>query len=257
MKKNTFLIFCLVSVAAFSQSKTTGNIILDSNMTANFTLNNTTSKVTLVLTGPSDRWFGLGLGVGTYFGMIDGDCVVYTSSISDRNFIGTKAPPTDNQDWVIVNPNGNTVNLTTGIRTLILERSLTTAETSNDLQMPYATNNIDLAWAKADTPGVTSLSRNHDVGFATGNFNSLGVEDFSLNATAIYPNPASGEFYIKTKTSLSKVNVYSQTGALVKTIDVTDDSKEVNVTVSGMPSGVYLLELLNDSEKSWKKIIVD
>jgi hypothetical protein len=85
----------------------------------------------------------------------------------------------------------------------------------------------------------------------------LGVEDFSLNATSIYPNPSSGEFYIKTKTNLSKVNLYTQTGALVKTINVTDESKEVEVNVSGIQSGVYLLELQNDSEKSWKKIVIN
>ena len=74
---------------------------------------------------------------------------------------------------------------------------------------------------------------------------------------SIYPNPASGAFYIKTKTNLSKVNLYNQTGALVRTINVTDDSKEVELSVSNVQAGVYFLELQNDSEKSWKKVIVN
>jgi hypothetical protein len=143
------------------------------------------------------------------------------------------------------------------VRTLTLERALTNADV-NDLQLPYAsTSSINIAWARANDV-TTSLSSSHSVGFASGTFTTvLGVEDFSLNATSIYPNPSSGEFYIKTKTNLSKVNLYNQTGALVRTINVTDDSKEVELSVSGVQAGVYFLELQNDSEKSWKKVIVN
>jgi hypothetical protein len=98
MKKITLLLFCLLSFSGFAQSKSTGNISLGSSFTANFTLNNTTSKVTLVLKGPSDRWFGLGLGVVSGFRMSDGDVVVYTTSLTDRNFVGTGTPASDTQD---------------------------------------------------------------------------------------------------------------------------------------------------------------
>ena len=254
MKKITILLFCFLAFAGFSQSKTTGVINLSSNMTANFTLNNATSKVTLVLTGPSDRWFAMGMGVVEGFGMSDGDVVVYTTSLSDRNYIGTAAPATDaSQDWATV-----TNVVASGVRTLTLERALTNSDV-NDVQLPYAsTNSIDLAWARSSS--VSTSLANHgggNRGFATGSFTTLGLEDFSLNATSVYPNPSSGEFYIKTKTNLSKVNLYSQTGALVKTIDVTDDSREVRVSTSGIQSGVYFLELQNDFEKSWKKLLVN
>jgi hypothetical protein len=254
MKKITILLFCFLSFLVFSQSKTTGVIALSSNMTANFTLNNSTSKVTLVLSGPSDRWFALGLGVISGFGMSEGDVVVYTNSLTDRNYIGKAAPASDSsQDWVTI-----TNVVASGVRTLTLERALTNSDV-NDLQLPYAsTNSIDLAWARSGSAS-TSLAYHgsNNRGFASGTFTTLGVEDFSLNATSVYPNPTSGEFYIKTKTNISKINLYNQIGSLVKTIEVPDDSREVKVNVSGIQSGVYFLELQNDSEKSWKKVIVN
>ena len=253
MKKITILLFALACVKGFSQSKSTGVINLTSNMTANFTLNNTTSKVTLVLTGPSDRWFAIGMGVANGFSMSDGDVLVYSTSLTDRNYVGFSAPATDaSQDWTTVSNN-----VVSGVRTLTLERALANGDT-NDLQLPYNTSSIDLAWARSATATTTLASHGSgNRGFATGFFTVLDTEDFSLNATSIFPNPSSGEFSIKTKTNLSKVNVYSQTGALVKTIEVTDESNEVELKVSGLQSGVYFLELQNDSEKSWKKIIVN
>ena len=98
--------------------------------TANFTLNNTTSKVTLVLTGPSDRWFALGLGVASGFGMADGDVLLYTTSLTDRNYIGYGVPATDaSQDWTVISnpaPIG-------GIRTLTLERALTNSDPNDQV----------------------------------------------------------------------------------------------------------------------------
>lgn len=252
MKKITSLLFCFLFLSAFSQSKSTGVISLGSNITANFTLNNDTSKVTLVLTGPSDRWFAMGLGVLEGFGMSDGDVLVYTTTLTDRNYVGMQAPTNDVQDWTTVS---NII--ATGVRTLTLERNLTNTD-ANDLQLPYAsTNSIDLAWARSSSISTSLAYHGGNRGFASGTFTTvLGVEDFSLNAAAVYPNPASSEFYIKTKTSLSKVKLYNQTGSLMKTIDVMDDAREVTVDVNGMQSGVYLLELQNNSEKSWKKVII-
>lgn len=253
MKKITILLVFLFGMTGFSQSKSTGDIIFgsSSNMTANFTLDNTTSKVTLVLKGPSDRWFGLGIGVANGFRMSEGDALVYSTSLSDRNFIGTQAPINDTQDWKTTDNS-----LASGVRTLTLERSLTNSD-PNDFQMPYAsTNSISLAWSRSNTV-TNSLSSDHLVGFATGTFTSLDVEDFSLNAASVYPNPASGEFFISAKTKLSRVKLYNQLGALIKTIEITNDSNQVSVNVSGIQSGVYLLELLNDSEKVWKKVIVN
>lgn len=254
MKKTTLLLFSLFTFAGFAQSKSTGVMTLNNGIpiTANFTLNNDTSTVTLILTGPSDRWFGLGLGVVEGFGMSAGDVVVYTTAISDRNFQGTQAPATDAaQSWTTLS---NTVVGTT--RTLTLTRSLTNTD-SNDFQLPYATtNSINIGGARPTFATTTIGGHGAVGGFATASFSTLGVEDFSLNAAMIYPNPSRGIFTVKAKSTLKTIAIYSQTGSLVRTIEATE-SEEVEVNVEGLPKGVYLLELQNDTDKSWKKVIIE
>lgn len=254
MKKITFLLLSLLCFSGFSQSKSTGIINLTSNMTANLTLNNTTSKVTLVLTGPSDRWFALGLNVAPGFSMSSGDVLVYTTSLTDRNYVGFSAPATDaSQSWTTLS---NTT--ASGIRTLTLERALTNSD-ANDFQFPYAsTTTINLAWARSSSASTTLASHGSgNRGFTTGAFAILGTEDFSLTASSVFPNPTSGTFYVKTKTKLSNINVYNQTGALVKTISVDSEKENVEVKVDGLETGVYLLELQNETEKTWKRVIIN
>ena len=88
-------------------------------------------------------------------------------------------------------------------------------------------------------------------------FSVLGVEDFSLKTTQIYPNPSNGEFLVKAKTTLQKINIYSQTGAFIKSVEVNNETDTPEVNVKGLQTGIYLLELVNATEKSWKKIIVN
>jgi LEA14-like dessication related protein len=45
-------------------------------------------------------------------------------------------------------------------------------------------------------------------------------------------------------------------GAFVKTIMINNsDAAEINI--KGLSTGIYLLELVNANEKSWKKIIIN
>jgi hypothetical protein len=262
MKKITLILTTIISIVSFAQQKSTGTITLSNNVpiTANFTLDNSTSQVTLVLTGPSDRWFGLGIGVVSGFGMDEGDVVVFTTTttpnLTDRNFVGTVAPAQDAmQSWTTVS---NTV--IGNIRTLTLTRALTNSDT-NDFQMPYATtNSISIGGVRASSANmnVGSHGGSASAGYAVNvPFQTLGVEDFSLNASKVFPNPSQGDFTIQTKTFLNKVNIYTQTGAFVKSIEVGNNAENVDINIRDLQTGVYLLELVNDTQKSWKKVIVN
>ena len=255
MKKISILLF-LISSQFFAQQKVSGVVNVQPNMTANFTLNNATSKVTLVLTGPADRWFGLGIGVVSGFGMGAGDVLIYDGAFSDRRFVGTLSPSTDSsQDWTLVS------NTTSGtVRTLTLNRNLTNTDSAGaDFQMPYATtNSFSIVGVRSSSQGfgVGGHGSSNSAGYATVNFTVLGKEDFSLNATSVYPNPSNGNFTVKTKTGLDKINIYSQVGTFVKTIEV-NKLNATEVKLQDLSTGIYLIELQNATDKSWKKIIVN
>lgn len=245
MKKITLLIM-LVATWGFSQSKSTPVISFNTDMTARFTLNNAVSKVTLVLTGPSDKWTSL--GIGTASSTTSGDVFVYTTSVIDA--IPTSASP--NGEWNTVS---NTV--ASGKRTVTLERTLTNSDL-NDLQMTFdATNSIDVVWSRSGSSIATAPNPNR--GSTTAVFTTnLGIDANSFyDEVVIYPNPTSDELYIKTKTNLSKVTIYSLTGTLVKTLHSKDNSNEFKVNVRDLPKALYIFELQNEFEKTWKKVLVN
>jgi hypothetical protein len=246
MKRKLQLIGLLFATNFGFAQFTTGVVLLTTGFTAQIDTN--ASEVTLTLKGPSASWLGIGFDGSTMDTATD-MFIWNSSSNTDYTPSGFYSSPSPDasQSWNV------TDNVVSGTRTVVATRALVS---SGDYTFANDSSPISIIWARNSTS--TNLTSHNARGARTlTRTSSLGVEDFSLNATSIYPNPASGAFYIKTKTNLSKVKLYSQTGSLVRTIDVTDDAREVTVDVNGIQSGVYLLELQNDSEKSWKKVIVN
>lgn len=244
MKKIT-LLFLLVSISGFSQSKSTPVISFNADMSAQFTLDDATSIVSLVLTGPSDKWSSV--GIGTSSSTTSGDVFVYSASVNDN-----ASSTNPNGEW---NTISNTVS--SGKRTVTLERTLTNNDL-NDLQLAFdTTNSIDVVWSRSGSAIATAPNVNR--GSTTAVFTAtLGVDAFSFyDEVLVYPNPSSGEVFIKSKTNVSKISVYSQTGVLVKTVNIDNHSNEIKVNVSDLPKTVYIFELQNDFEKTWKKVIVN
>lgn len=259
MKKITLLCLTLLSFAGFAQQKSTGVVNLTSNMTAALLLDSGTSTVTLTLSGPNDRYFALQFG-SFDFGMQSGTDLVYwnNTTLVDAKHGGIGSTPSIDpiNNWILVtNQNNSPV---AGRRTLVYTRPFNTGD-SNDYTFNFADNTIDLAWARASS--ASFVMSNHGGGNRGLSFDvpltTLGVEDFSLEASKLYPNPSKGEFSIQTKTYLNQVNIYTQTGAFVKTIFTENNEEVVNVEVNGLSTGIYLIELVNDNQKTWKKVIVN
>lgn len=257
MKKIT-LILSLVSFVGFSQQKSTGLLTLSSNTTAMLVLDSPSQTVTLTLSGPNDRWFALQYGSFSG-GMESGSNVVFWNNVTlvDANQNGIGSTPTNDaiNDWVLIS---NTNDLpSTGLRTLVYTRAFNTGD-ATDYVFNYASTDIDLAWAKMSSPtfALSYHGGNNRGLLLNTSLTTLGVEDFSLNATQIYPNPSNGNFTITAKTSLQTINIYTHTGSFVKSIDAKN-AQSLEVNIEGLQTGIYLIELLNDTDISWKKISIN
>ena len=254
MKKIIFLTLLMVCSFGFSQF-TTGTVTLTGS-SRTLKIDTDATMVTMTLTGPSTAWLGIGFGgnlmasVSDFFiwnSTANRDYTPTTPSINN----GHNTPTADDaisQSWTIVSDN---VSGTT--RTVVATRALVSA---GDYTFGNDPSNIQIIFAQGSTTQLGNHGTNPHASQILQR-SQLGVKDFSLNATSIYPNPSNGSFNVQTKTNLNQINIYSQTGQFVKTIDVTDKSNKVDVNVIGLSKGIYLIELKNANEKSWKKVIID
>ena len=258
MNKKITLVLLLVVTMSNAQQKSTGVVTLSTNMSANLTLDSGTSIATLSLTGPNDRWFALQFGSFTG-GMEAGSDLVYWNNVTlvDARHVGVGSTPTTDatNNWTITSNLNNSPSA--GLRTIVATRAFNTGDV-NDFTFNFSDTSIDFAWARMSsaTYGLAYHGgANRDV--TLDRTFTLGTESFSLNDSQLYPNPSNGNFTVLAKTNLTKINVYTITGGFVKSIVVTDNAIDAEINVSGLETGVYLVELQNDLEKTWKKVIVN
>jgi hypothetical protein len=256
MKRKLLLTMALtlgVSTIAMAQF-TTGVVDLGTSGRT-IKIDTNASTVTMTLTGNSTHWLGIGFNG---FSMAEVTDMFIWNATANRDYTpntvgnaGHNIPSADAaaaQSWTI---SSDTVSGTT--RTVVATRPLVSA---GDYTFLNNTTSINIIFSEGDTTALAYHGANpHDAQTLTRT--ALGVEDFSLKASSVFPNPTSGDFSVKTKTYLTQVNVYTQTGAFVKTINVEDDSENVELNISGLQTGVYLIELKNDTDKTWKKVIVN
>ena len=250
MKRKLLLSICLcMGTFAFAQF-TTGTVTLTGS-TRTIKIDTNATTVTMTLTGNSSHWLGIGFNG---FSMAEVTDMFIWNSTANRDYIapgGHVQPSPDaaaSQSWTITSD--NVVGTT---RTVVATRPLVS---SGDYTFLNNNTPINIIFSEGSSTTL-GYHGNNPHNFQTLQRTVLGVEDFSLNASSVYPNPSNGAFTVSTKTALNEINVYSQTGALVKTIKVEDSSEKSEVIVNGLQSGVYLIELKNDTDKSWKKIIVN
>ncbi|MCF8321751.1 MAG: T9SS type A sorting domain-containing protein [Flavobacterium sp.] len=247
MKKQLFsIVALLISITTFAQF-TTGAVVIGTTGIS-IKIDTDASIATLTLTGPSDKWFGVGFG-GTSMSSAT-DMFIWNDTPSrDYTSGGQFTPSADaSQSWTIVSDSAPS-----STRTIVATRPLTS---SGDFTFLNSSANISIIYAFGQD-GDTSLSYHGGRGTRTLTRTSLGVEDFSLNSSSVYPNPSNGTFKIESKSFLKKLTVYSQIGSLVETVELEGNSKNNEINLKNLQSGVYLLELQSDSDKAWKKIIIE
>lgn len=255
---NTLLLLLLSSLG-FSQQKSTGLLTLNSLMSANITLNNSTSTVTLALSGPNDRWFALQFGsFANGDGMLAGTDVVYwnNSTLVDarQNGVGVTPSVDTVNNWALVSNTNNSPS--TGLRTLVFTRPFTTGD-ANDYAFSYANSSIDLAWSRGNSTGYSLAYHGSNRGYSidTPLSSALGIGDFSLSSTVVYPNPSSGNFTLVSKVPIVSIAVYTQTGSFIRRFNAINYENTIDLTDMG--AGVYLLELSDGQSVFWKKVLID
>ena len=70
----------------------------------------------------------------------------------------------------------------------------------------------------------------------------------------VFPNPASSKFYIQTIDKNSVISIFSMQGVLIHRFNMTSNFQKVNV--KNLSAGVYIVELLNEKNRRYQKIIV-
>ncbi|CEJ70708.1 T9SS type A sorting domain-containing protein [Chryseobacterium oranimense] len=259
MKKVLSSLLLIVGFLAFSQQKSTGVMtctVGTRTVTGKITLNNTTNKVRLDLTGPSDRWFGFTFRSAANSGMSGAptDALTYSNEgFVDRHLGGIGVYDADTQDWTVINAptiSGSTVSMA-------YERNMTTADGANDNQFNYATaTSISAKCVITGTAGLTIAPHGGaaNTSVTSGSFAVLGTNDVEAvnNKVVLYPNPAKETVTIKNADKIKSVDIYESAGRKIKS--VKPDGETINVR--DLKPGIYYFEItLKDGNLSYEKLI--
>lgn len=85
---------------------------------------------------------------------------------------------------------------------------------------------------------------------------TLGVKDFSANRFSVYPNPSNGLVTVNNTLNalISNVQITDLNGRIVKT-DNFASSTEIQVNISDLSAGVYMMNINSDQGSVTKKIV--
>jgi hypothetical protein len=254
MKKIYLAIALFVGLnVSMAQTKSTGVVTLNSLMTLKIDKNETTSTVTVTLTGPNNKWFGIGFNATS---MANGtDCLYYATSFVDSKITGQATPTTDTDNtnnWTVSNTTSGTT------RTLVLTRGFVGG--TGDYTFMYNDNSLNVIWANGSSSTLAQHASGSSRGSSTLAFTVLGVEDFTnLDKIAIAPNPSNGVFTISknNQTTISKVTIFDINGKVVKVVDSELNFDTTTVDLSTFSKGIYFMEITNETDKVVRKIILE
>ncbi len=260
MKKTILTSITIALSGILFAQKSTGVITLGGVMTAKIDLNTTTSTVLLTMTGPSDRWFGLGFDT-QIMKQLNGDVVIMTDvKLEDRHLsLSYETPQLDaTQNWTLTS---NTV--ANNIRTITASRDFI-GDGTYDYNFTGALTSIKLIWAYSYGPRLEPADffrHSFDTrGFTTASFATLGVADVSpMSKINVCPNPSTGVFsLVKDNTvNISSIKVYDTDAKVIKEINTDLNSDNINLDLSKLSQGTYFIEIANQEDKTVKKIIID
>jgi hypothetical protein len=261
--KKTIITFIAITISSilFAQ-KSTGVVKLGNKMSAKIDLNAATSIVTLTMTGPSDRWFGLGFDTLT-MKKDNGDVVLMLQSkLSDCSLTTIADTPKVDvvQNWTLLS---NTV--LGNVRTIKATRPFV-GDGVKDYNFTSGLTSINLIWAYCSiddfNPSFGARHGETGCGSKTALFSgSLGLEDFtSIEKVTVYPNPSTTGFFRIAKDNsveIAYIKVFDINAKLIKEVQINSNATTIALDLSQLGRGDYFIEIANKDEKAVKKIIID
>ena len=248
MKKTLLILFLITSSSLFAQSFSTGTQTLSSGLTTSINIDNDTGTTTLILAGPSNKWFGIGFGNsnmnGTDIFMTNG------SSIRDAYSTSNGQPQADSSpesgDWTLVS---NTVSSST--RTIVATRANDTGN-SNDHTFSASAGSLTVIWAIGAS---SQYSSGHSNRSAITLSVSLGISENNLLNFEMYPNPVSDLLNIQlpTGTEKAEVGVFDYTGRLVSSKTIS--SNDTAIDVQQISKGIYMIRLAANNKIGVQRFI--
>ncbi len=253
----------VVFTTTYSQTTTTGLVVLDGTMSFRLDKNNTTSTVTLTLKGPADRWFAIGfnsliMDTNVDCVMMTGDNQLTDSYIPDALHHAPVADETE--DWTLVT---NTV--VAGIRTITATRAFTTGD-ALDYDFGTPTTALNFIWAYSYYPiydlydPVNSGHGSDNYGAVSVNFTTLGtIQNTTSYEVTAYPNPVKDVLHLSFSSNTAQkasVLLFNELYQVVYKQEVTNLTTECSIPTATLPKGVYYVAIKMDHFQSFKKIII-
>jgi len=86
---------------------------------------------------------------------------------------------------------------------------------------------------------------------------ALGVNDVLSSKFSVYPNPSNGIINLTNSESIqvSQIEITDLNGRIVKTVNTADTFNDIQINVSDLSSGVYMMNINSDQGKAVKKIV--
>lgn len=252
MKKTTLLFFLLSLSFAFSQTFSSGVVLLETGRSVQFDVDTGSGLVTMTMIMPENTWLGIGLSddiaLGQGMGDEDDDAIIgLATGIEDRNMnAGTGTPPSDTNDWTVTS---NSV--TTGVRTIIGTRLINTGS-AEDFAFPTTETSFPMIYAR----GGATFGYHGPSGSSTGAAmvtmtSTLSTGEFqTLTKFSIFPNPGKSLMNINVPTLINgglKLEVFNVLGKRVHTESINALATQVNI--SKWSSGLYLVRLTSSNEE--------
>ncbi|MFH1120166.1 MAG: T9SS type A sorting domain-containing protein [Bacteroidota bacterium] len=86
---------------------------------------------------------------------------------------------------------------------------------------------------------------------------NVGVPQLTSTDVRIYPNPASNMLYISNISGISKVDIFSVVGNLVKTVDNFPNSRgQAGISVSDLPAGMYIIRMRGSQKDITSRFVI-